>query len=195
MRAADRLAGLAHRLVGDGAAVDDDRIVAGERAHRLALGEVEPAAEGDRLGASGERLQVDLALNTWVAGPRMRIGSPGAQPMVSAPPGMCTLTGDVAFFWTIAATAVAQAPVPQASVRPAPRSQVRRWMPSSRTEATLTLIRSGKAGSCSMLGPMLVEVDRVSSGTKKTTCGLPTLTAIGFSSCPQATGSWAVSIA
>ena len=31
---------------------------------------------------------------------------------------MCTLTGDVAFFWTIAATAVAQAPVPQASVIP-----------------------------------------------------------------------------
>ena len=31
MRAADRLAGLAHRLVGDRAAVDDDRILAGER--------------------------------------------------------------------------------------------------------------------------------------------------------------------
>jgi len=55
---------------------------------------------------------------------RMRIGSPGAHEMASVPPRMCTLTGDSAFFWTIAATAVAQAPVPQASVNPAPRSHV-----------------------------------------------------------------------
>jgi len=37
---------------------------------------------------------------------------------------MATLTGEVARFDLIAATAVAHAPVPQASVRPAPRSQV-----------------------------------------------------------------------
>jgi hypothetical protein len=49
--AADRLAGLAHRLVGDGAAVDDDQIVLAGRqgTHRLAFGHVEPAAESDDL--------------------------------------------------------------------------------------------------------------------------------------------------
>ena len=51
MGAADRLAGLPNRLVGDGAAIDDDRIIAGQRTHRLALGEVQPATEGDRPGA------------------------------------------------------------------------------------------------------------------------------------------------
>ena len=39
-------------------------------------------------------------------------------------------TGDVTRFWTIAATAVAQAPVPHASVSPAPRSHVLSSMPS-----------------------------------------------------------------
>ena len=94
----------------------------------------------------------------------------------------------------MAQTAVAQAPVPQARVRPEPRSQVRKVMPSSPTDATLTLIRSGKAGSCSMLGPSALSSIALGSGTKKTRCGLPTLTAIGFSSGPQPIGKAAVSI-
>ena len=64
--------------------------------------------------------------------------------MVSAPPFINTSTGDVARLVRIAATAVAQAPVPQASVRPAPRSHVRSVTTPSATVATLTLIRSGK---------------------------------------------------
>jgi phosphoenolpyruvate carboxylase len=35
-----------------------------------------------------ERLEVDLALEHMGRGPRIRIGSPGAQAMVSDPPGM-----------------------------------------------------------------------------------------------------------
>ena len=51
--AADCLAGLSNRLVGDGAAVDDDPILAPGRRpdDRLTLGEIEPAAKGDGLDA------------------------------------------------------------------------------------------------------------------------------------------------
>ena len=117
-------------------------------------------------------------MNTWVAAPRMRIGSPGAQPMVSVPPGMCTLTGDVARFEAIAATAVAQAPVPQAQGQAgAALPGAQRECRPSRPLATLTLIRSGKAGSCSIAR---AEARRVSTAvdvsTKNTRCGLPTLT-------------------
>ncbi len=84
---------------------------------------------------------------------------PGCHEIVSEPPGMMTFTGDVARLAMIAATAVAQAPVPQARVRPAPRSQVFRKMSLPAICATLTLIRSGNAASCSMRGPELIEVD------------------------------------
>ena len=51
--APDRLPGLAHRLVGDGAAVDDDEVVLTDReaAHGFAFGDVEAAAERDQFGA------------------------------------------------------------------------------------------------------------------------------------------------
>ena len=107
---------------------------------------------------------------------------------------MSTLTGDRARLVTIAATAVAQAPVPQASVSPAPRSNVRNFKRSSTIVATLTLIRSGKAGSFSIFGPSSSSGTSRASGTKKTRCGLPTLSAIGCSSSPHAIGSAAVSI-
>ena len=78
--AADRLAGLAHRLVGDRAAVDDDQSsLAGQAAHRFALGEVQPAAQGNRLGHQAKASRSISPSNTWVAVPRIRIGSPGAQ--------------------------------------------------------------------------------------------------------------------
>src|SRR5690606_4096238 len=75
-RLADRLAGLAHRLVGDGATVDDDEIilVASKRAHRLALGRVETAAQGDDLRpAHPPSPSASSPEKTWVAGPLMRI--------------------------------------------------------------------------------------------------------------------------
>ena len=49
-RAADRLACLGNRAVGDGAAVDDDQIPpANKRTDRFAFGDVEATAEGDDL--------------------------------------------------------------------------------------------------------------------------------------------------
>src|SRR5207244_483195 len=149
VRVADRLAGLAHGLVGDGAAVDDDPVLIGRSGARncLALGEIEAAAERDRLDAHLSAPKSRSPLKTCVALPRMRIGCPGSQAIVSDPPGMLTLTGDFARFVLIAATAAAHAPVPQARVRPAPRSHVFRRTPLPSTRATLTLIRCGNAPS------------------------------------------------
>src|SRR5690242_1012671 len=129
MRMADCLPCLPHGLVGDGAAIDDGPILTGSRVtrDRLALGEVEAASEADRLDGHCSASRSSSPSNTWVAAPRMRIGCPGAQSTVRLPPVISTLTGDCARFVAMAATALAQAPVPQASVSPAPRSNVRNF--------------------------------------------------------------------
>ena len=111
-------------------------------------------------------------VDTCVAPPRMRIGWPGSQATVSDPPGIVTFTGELARLVLIAATAVAQAPVPQARVSPAPRSQVRKRTPSLSSWATLTLMRSGKAASFSMVGPMSSSVIASASSTKNMRCGV-----------------------
>src|SRR5579859_5295092 len=208
---ADFLPGLLHRLGRHRAAVDDDEIVliAGECAHRLALRRVEAAAQRDDFGpahapnpspnASPNASRSSSPVKTWVAGPVIRMVLPGCQSMMRSPPGRDTVTPLFARPDWIAATAVAQAPVPQASVRPAPRSQTRRRMRSGlSTVATLTLTRSGKTGSCSMTGPIAARSSAWVSGTKNMMCGLPTLSAIGAasgSSPSQPSGSAAVSIA
>src|SRR4051812_10042063 len=155
MRLADLLAGLPHGFVGHRAAVDDYPVLLRRRStrDRVAFGKIEPAAERDGLDGHCSASRSSSPSKTWVAVPRMRIGSPGAQPMVSVPPGIVTLTGEIARLDRIAAIAVAQAPVPQASVRPAPRSHVLSRIPSPTISAILTLIRSGNAASCSILGP------------------------------------------
>ena len=56
--------------------------------------------------------------NTWYSG--------SAQTMVSGPPGRSTRTVRPVNLRRIAATAVAQAPVPHARVRPTPRSHTRK---------------------------------------------------------------------
>ena len=131
-----------------------------------------------------------------MAGPLIRIVPPGAQSMVSEPPGSRTSTGLSTSRGRIAATAVAQAPVPQAEVRPAPRSQTRRRIAS--------LLERGDV-DVDPLGEERVVLDqrpeprrdrpRRRRATKKTTCGLPTLTAAGSCSSSQPTGMRAVSIA
>ena len=121
MRAADRLARLAHGLVGHRAAVDDDPVLARRRAARAIVS----------LSAKLSR-QPSVIVSTLIAAPRGRArprrhasrcracGSARPAPRRSSamPPGMSTLTGDCARLVAIAATAVAQAPVPQASVSP-----------------------------------------------------------------------------
>src|SRR5690348_16459908 len=127
VRVTDRLARLAHRFVGHGAAVDDDPVLAcrSRARDRLAFSEVEPAAEGDSLDAHCRASRSSSPSNTCVAPPRIRMGWPGAQSIVRLPPVMSTRTGDLARFVAMAATALAHAPVPHARVSPAPRSNVR----------------------------------------------------------------------
>ena len=72
------------------------------------------------------------------------------------------------------ATAEAHEPVPDESVCPAPRSQIR--ISISSREVTLTnstLARSGKIGWCSMSGPISARLIAFTSATKMMHCGLP----------------------
>ena len=97
VRAADRLARLAHGLVGHRAAVDDDPVL------------VRPAPSRAIVSLSAKlRRQPSVIVSTLIAAPRgrarprtrgsraprIRIGSPGAQLIVRLPPGMSTVTGD-----------------------------------------------------------------------------------------------------
>src|SRR5438477_380762 len=129
MRVADRLAGLAHRLIRHRAAVHDDPVLIRRSgaSDGLGLREIEAAAETDGLDAHCSASKSSSPLKTWVAVPRIRIGWPGAHSIVRLPPVMSTRTGDSARLVAIAATALAQAPVPQAGVSPAPRSNVRNF--------------------------------------------------------------------
>ena len=95
----------------------------------------------------------------------------------------------------MAATAVAQAPVPQA------RGNANAAFPHAQVKldcviaAILTLTRSGKSGSCSIIGPSRAKSIALASATKNMTCGLPMLIAIGFSSSSQPMGMRSPSIA
>ena len=90
---------------------------------------------------------------------------------------------------------MAHAPVPHAPVKPAARSHTFRWISLPSMEATLTFARSGKTESCSMMGPSRARSIASTSSTKKTACGLPMLTAMGFSSSSHAKGIEALSMA
>src|SRR5690606_33000240 len=197
-RAADGLAGLADRLGGNGAAVDDDHIsfICQQRADALALGDVEPAAERHDFHAHAKSPQSNVPRKLSVAGPVIVIRPFSPQAISSEPPGSVTVTSRCTRPRRIAATAVAQAPVPHARVSPAPRSQTRRRIASRpSTVATLTLTRWGNSGSVSISGPSRSRSTASQLGTKNTACGLPTLTAAGCSSSSQPTGIAAVSIA
>ena len=68
-----------------------------------------------------------------------------------------------------AATSAAQAPLPQARVMPAPRSQTRSriWSGDRAPSATPILARSGNSGSCSSTRPERGEIDRLGVGDKE----------------------------
>src|SRR5262249_21322257 len=156
LQLADRLARLRHRLVGDGATVDDDGLRE-PGTFRLSPDDggfegVEPAAEGDDLdahdlspskSAGSKRPSYSNAavpvISTW--------SSPSRHSIESSPPGSVICTIRLARLSRAAATAVAQAAEPQALVRPAPRSQVRIVMWSRSTIwASVMLARSGQIG-------------------------------------------------
>ena len=84
-------------------------------------------------------MAVGPVISTWPSSSRHSISS--------VPPSSTRSTLRSASPRRMAATAVAQAPVPQASVMPTPRSQTRmRMRPGSSTWANSTLVRVGKEG-------------------------------------------------
>src|SRR5690606_13420709 len=139
-----------YRLGGYRAAVDDhDVALVGQHPpNRFAFGNVQPATQRNDFGAHAKSPQSKVPRKLSVAGPVMVMCPSSPQAISNAPPGKATVTSLCTRPRRIAATAVAQAPVPQARVSPAPRSHTRRRMFASfSTVATLTLTRPGKIGS------------------------------------------------
>ena len=134
---ADRLARLALGLGGDGAGVDDDGAVEPGRgrgaANDLGFERVQPAAEGDdlgspsmpRLSAASSRAGSNAPSKLSAAGPVMITCPSSRQQMSRLPPSSSTAARRSASPRRCAATSAAQAPLPQARVIPAPRSQTR----------------------------------------------------------------------
>src|SRR3984893_2913663 len=163
---ADRLARLPHRLRRHRAGIDDDRIGEPGRlrlaADHLRLIGVEPAAEGDDVDAHWVALisnsaGSNLPSYSYATGPVISTWSSCARHSIrSSPPGSVTVTVRPVRPRRTAATAAAQAAEPQALVRPAPRSQVRRTRRSRETTcASEMFARSGKIGWFSNSGPSL----------------------------------------
>src|SRR6266849_1601091 len=93
-----------------------------------------------------------------------------------------------------AATSAAQAPLPQAMVMPAPRSQTRKRRRCGDSTWTMPILaRSGKIGSCSSRGPSAARSIASASSTKKVACGLPMLVQTGTTSGPSVSGTLSVS--
>src|SRR6185436_15280003 len=196
---ADRLARLAHRFLCHRAGVDNQGVAQlrflRARAYRLALIGVEAAAKGDDFDAhsrSNSRrprngMAVGPVISTWPSSSR--------HSMVSEPPSSISSTLRPVSPRRMAATAVAQAPVPQPKVTPTPRSHTRMRMRSlSSTCANSTLVRLGKRGRVSILGPSWVTGALSASGTNSTQCGLPMDRALtGRLAPPTSKGKFSVS--
>ena len=112
---------------------------------------------------------------TFTAGPVIDIWPvASSHSMVSVPPSITTLTVRPVRPVRCAATAVAQAPVPQACVMPDPLSQTRiRIVFSPVIWANSTFVRSGNRECFSSFGPISERLTVRMSSTKVTRCGLP----------------------
>ena len=86
-----------------------------------------------------------------------------------------------------AATAAPDAPVPEASVSPTPRSKIRaRTRPSPSTRKNDTLVRFGNSSLCSIGGPIVARSSSSRpSSTRIAHCGLPMLTCWNSNSRPS----------
>mmetsp|Transcript_34239 Transcript_34239/g.86962 ORF Transcript_34239/g.86962 Transcript_34239/m.86962 type:complete len:204 (-) Transcript_34239:305-916(-) len=102
-----------------------------------------------------------------------------------SPPGSVTVHVLSALPASTAATVSAHAPVPHASVGPAPRSHtfILRWVGES-TCTNSVLVLAGKAASTSKRGPTVSKSRASRSSTKTTACGLPMLTHVTSQSLP-----------
>src|SRR5260221_7113657 len=140
-------------------------------------------AAGDYCGAAGG--DGGVRGHGWTAG-RVPVNSTATGPVIStwssslrhsifkSPPSNSTVAARSVKPRRWQATKAAQAPVPQALVRPAPRSHTRRRMRSlALTWAKPTLTRSGNSRWCSIIGPTWRTGATSASGKKNTTWGLP----------------------
>ncbi|AAW77249.1 hypothetical protein XOO3995 [Xanthomonas oryzae pv. oryzae KACC 10331] len=110
----------------------------------------------------------DMTTCSWSQGQRMR----------SSPPGKDTCTSRSTRQRCISTTAAAQAPLPQASVSPTPRSNTRkRTCVGSTTCTKPTLTESGNAAFCCSSVPTRSTGAASTRPTSTTACGLPIDTA------------------
>src|SRR5205814_1821185 len=108
--------------------------------------------------------------NTLVAAPFIDTGrSSPSQLIVSVPPRVATCTFDSSKPRRTPATTAAHAPVPHASVSPAPRSHTRNRMLARPTTCMYpAFTRCGKRGCCSINGPCVVTGAASTSATNWT---------------------------
>src|SRR5690606_27817491 len=165
-RLAHGLLGLFHRLGGHRTAIDDDGIVEpglfGLGLHHRAFIGVEPTPECqgfDSHQAASLRVQApvlgsSVPSHSNSAGPVRVTWSLSSHSTTRSPPGTVTVALRPVRRVRAALTSAAQAAVPQASVRPAPRSQVRRMILSLVTTLAMEILaRSGNSGWFSSRGP------------------------------------------
>src|SRR5262249_37885374 len=174
-RAADRLTCLTLGFGCHRAGVDDDGIIEprGRRlsANHLRFEGVEPAPEGDHVECHepqpGSREGSSVPVKLTATGPAMVTWPSSRHSISSVPPSAITSALRSARLRRWAATIAAQAPLPQATVMPTPRSQTRkRSRFGESTWTTPILARSGKSGSRSSLGPSAARSIDSASATK-----------------------------
>ncbi len=198
---ADLLARLAHRLGGDGAGVDHDRVAdagrRGEPLHRLGLVGVEPAAEGGEDRARSRRSAPrnsgeSRPSKTSAVGPVIQTPS-SRQSITSSPPSSRTVTRRpvsprraVDHRGGAGARAAGERDHRRRAPRPASGSS--RGRSPARTRRWCA---RGTAGRARCAAPIAARSTASASGTTKTQCGLPMPTAPG----PPSSGSASRSIA
>src|SRR2546425_1107553 len=206
---ADHLAAVGQRRVGEhahqphrAASVDEAELAADQLGRQLAGGLGVLGAGARRrarehanalhpaLTHASTNSRASVPVHTSSTGPSRRSDQSARTWTASSPPGIRTVTRP----WSqkplrTAAEAAPQDDEPEARVKPAPRSQMRMSRPSrALTRANWTLVRFGKAGCCSIIGPSLRHCASSSRSTKTTQWGLPIETAVTRSAVPSA--SW-----
>ena len=163
--------------------------------HHLGFIGVEPASEGQNVDASCQKRRIEPADEAGRnrtghqsrGHPRATRSSAARRPARPRRAGR-SARADAPL------TKAAQAPEPQASVTPAPRSHMRsRIRSGERICAKPMLARCGNSGSCSNPGPRRATSTAATSSTKKVACGLPMFVPTGSVSPSRARGRCSVS--
>ena len=123
------------------------------------------------MGIASRRRRSTSTSAMWVAGPTSVIVSPSSTS--TSPPSMATVTRSPTRPHVWAAWAAAQAPVPQASVWPAPRSHTRSSRRSAPVGGAIHSTLMPPSTPLSMTGPSASTSTGARSSTRSTRWGLP----------------------